>query len=143
MVARTAGAWAYGAAYAAGLRKAVRQAAEERFYRRGGNLRSGHERAPTVTPAKGRGLRVGLGLSVLPGPTSLSHRRPSFDPLHIAKESLTSLPPLIRATVKGKCGVGLVDCTPLKADAALKSETPRFTKPTTKVRLAPAFGPLL
>jgi transposase len=99
--------------------------------------------APTVTPAKGRGLRVGLGLSVLPGPTSLSHRRPSFDPLHIAKGSLTSLPPLIRATVKGKCGVGLVDCTPLKADAALKSETPRFTKPTTKVRLAPAFGPLL
>jgi hypothetical protein len=49
----------------------------------------------------------------------------------------------MQVTCKGKCGVGLVDCTPLKADAALKSEPPRFTKPTTKVRLAPAFGPLL
>src|SRR4029434_3503754 len=34
MVARTAGAWAYGAADAAGLREALRQAAEERCHRR-------------------------------------------------------------------------------------------------------------
>src|ERR1700730_13783965 len=50
LVARTTGAWAYGAAYAAGLRKALRQAAEERFCRRGGNLRSGHESKHAVRP---------------------------------------------------------------------------------------------
>ena len=50
LVARIAGAWAYGAAYAAGLRKALRQAAEERFCRRGSNLRSGDAGKHAVRP---------------------------------------------------------------------------------------------
>jgi uncharacterized protein YndB with AHSA1/START domain len=40
LVAPTPGSWAYGTPYAAGLRKALRQAAEERFCRCRGNPRS-------------------------------------------------------------------------------------------------------
>ena len=50
LVARTAGARAYGADYASGLRKALRQAAEERFCRRGSNLRSGDAGKHAVRP---------------------------------------------------------------------------------------------
>ena len=42
LVAGTPGAGAHGASDAAGLREALRQAAEERCHRRGGDLRSGH-----------------------------------------------------------------------------------------------------
>ena len=40
---RAAGVGAYGAIDASGLCEALRQAAEERRHRRGGDLRSGHE----------------------------------------------------------------------------------------------------
>src|SRR4029434_6380613 len=43
LVARAAGAGAYGAVDATGLCEALRQAAEERRHRRRGDLRSGHE----------------------------------------------------------------------------------------------------
>jgi transposase len=43
LVPRAAGARAYGALDAAGLCEALRQAAEERHDRRGGDLRGGHE----------------------------------------------------------------------------------------------------
>jgi hypothetical protein len=41
---RTAGPWAYGTAYAAGLRKALRQATEERFCRCRGKAQRNHSR---------------------------------------------------------------------------------------------------
>jgi transposase len=43
LVPRAASAGAYGAVDAAGLCEALRQAAEERHHRRGGDLRGGHE----------------------------------------------------------------------------------------------------
>jgi hypothetical protein len=43
LVPRAAGVGAYGAIDAAGLRETLRQAAEERHHRRGGDLRRGHQ----------------------------------------------------------------------------------------------------
>jgi transposase len=63
LVPRAAGVGAYGAVDAAGLRQALRQAAEERHHGCGGDLRGSHETQHAVVMAlKGRHCRRRTGV---------------------------------------------------------------------------------